>query len=74
MPQAEKTLSTRDAAKPLTGRRIIVTRARSQAGALAERVEELGGEVSSFLPSIFSRQKISTFSMPPLLISIPMIG
>lgn len=48
MPQAEKTLSTRDAAKPLTGRRIVVTRARGQAGALAERVEELGGEVIEF--------------------------
>ena len=31
--------------KPLAGRRIIVTRARKQAGGLAQRIEALGGEV-----------------------------
>jgi uroporphyrinogen-III synthase len=31
--------------KPLTGLRIVVTRARRQAGALSERLEELGAEV-----------------------------
>jgi uroporphyrinogen III methyltransferase/synthase len=35
-------------AKALSGRRIVVTRARAQAGALAERIEELGGEVIEF--------------------------
>lgn len=48
MPQADKTLSVRNAAKPLSGRRVVVTRARAQAGALAERVEDLGGEVIEF--------------------------
>jgi uroporphyrinogen III methyltransferase/synthase len=36
------------AVKPLAGKRIVVTRARAQAGALAERIEELGGEVIEF--------------------------
>lgn len=31
--------------KPLTGLRVVVTRARRQAGALSERLEELGAEV-----------------------------
>ena len=34
--------------QPLAGRRIVVTRARSQAGSLAQRIEELGGEVIEF--------------------------
>jgi len=34
--------------KPLAGRRIIVTRARKQAGGLAQRIEALGGEVIEF--------------------------
>jgi uroporphyrinogen III methyltransferase/synthase len=33
---------------PLVGRRILVTRARAQAGGLAGRIEELGGEVIEF--------------------------
>jgi uroporphyrinogen III methyltransferase/synthase len=37
-----------EAVKPLAGKRIVVTRARAQAGALAERIEELGGEVIEF--------------------------
>lgn len=37
-----------DQTKPLVGRRIVVTRARAQAGALAQRIEELGGEVFEF--------------------------
>lgn len=36
------------AAKPLARRRIVVTRARAQAGALAQRIEELGGEIFEF--------------------------
>lgn len=34
--------------RPLAGRRIVVTRARAQAGGLAARIEELGGEVIKF--------------------------
>jgi len=34
--------------KPLAGRRIVVTRARKQAGGLAQRIEALGGEVIEF--------------------------
>ncbi|HET9915815.1 MAG TPA: uroporphyrinogen-III synthase, partial [Candidatus Binatia bacterium] len=34
--------------KPLAGRRIVVTRAREQAGGLAQRIEALGGEVIEF--------------------------
>ena len=48
MPQSESKLRVRDEAKPLAGKRIVVTRARAQAGALAERIEELGGEVIEF--------------------------
>lgn len=33
------------AEKPLTGKRVLITRARKQAGVLAQRVEALGGEV-----------------------------
>ena len=34
--------------RPLAGKRIVVTRARAQAGGLAGRIEELGGEVIEF--------------------------
>jgi len=34
--------------KPLAGRRIVVTRARQQAGGLAQRIEALGGEAIEF--------------------------
>ncbi|GAB7388687.1 uroporphyrinogen-III C-methyltransferase [Bacillaceae bacterium] len=34
--------------KPLFGKRIVVTRARSQASELAEKIEELGGEALEF--------------------------
>ena len=34
--------------KPLGGRRIVVTRARKQAGGLAQRIEAMGGEVIEF--------------------------
>jgi uroporphyrinogen III methyltransferase/synthase len=37
--------------KPLAGKRIIITRARMQAGSLAKRIEALGGEVIE-LPTI----------------------
>ena len=37
-----------DTSRPLAGRRIVVTRARSQAEDLARRIEELGGEVIEF--------------------------
>jgi uroporphyrinogen III methyltransferase/synthase len=36
------------ASRPLAGKRIVVTRARSQASGLARRIEELGGEVIEF--------------------------
>lgn len=39
---------SRDAAKPLAGRRIVITRAGAQAGALAQRIEALGGEIFEF--------------------------
>jgi uroporphyrinogen III methyltransferase/synthase len=39
------------AAKPLAGTRIVVTRARAQAGSLAQRIANLGGEVIE-LPTI----------------------
>ena len=35
----------RKSRKPLFGKRIVITRARSQAGELARRIEELEGEV-----------------------------
>ncbi|BCJ85050.1 uroporphyrinogen-III C-methyltransferase [Effusibacillus dendaii] len=34
--------------KPLFGKRVLVTRARSQAGELASKIEQLGGEVYEF--------------------------
>src|SRR5690349_12535283 len=37
-----------NAAQPLAGKRILVTRARSQAGTLQQRIEALGGEVVLF--------------------------
>jgi uroporphyrinogen III methyltransferase/synthase len=40
--------AARGAYRPLAGRRIVVTRARTQAGGLAGRIEELGGEVIEF--------------------------
>ena len=36
------------ASRPLAGKRIVVTRARSQASSLARRLKELGGEVIEF--------------------------
>ncbi len=37
-----------DTSRPLAGKRIVVTRARSQASSLARRIEALGGEVIEF--------------------------
>jgi uroporphyrinogen III methyltransferase/synthase len=34
--------------KPLSGKRVLVTRSRSQASMLAEKIEDLGGEVYTF--------------------------
>ena len=34
--------------RPLAGKRIVVTRARSQASSLIQRIEKLGGEVIEF--------------------------
>jgi uroporphyrinogen III methyltransferase / synthase len=48
MPLRQKNLNESSAAKPLLGKRIVVTRARAQTAALAERIEELGGEVIEF--------------------------
>lgn len=39
---------TVDAAKPLAHRRIVITRARAQAGVLAQRIEDLGGAIFEF--------------------------
>jgi uroporphyrinogen III methyltransferase/synthase len=36
------------AAKPLAGKRVVITRARAQAASLARRIEELGGSVVEF--------------------------
>ncbi|MDH3444137.1 MAG: uroporphyrinogen-III synthase [Deltaproteobacteria bacterium] len=33
---------------PLSGKRIVITRARAQAGSLAQRIEDLGGQVIEF--------------------------
>lgn len=44
----EETKTRSRALRPLAGRRIVVTRARAQAGGLAVRIEELGGEVIEF--------------------------
>ncbi len=33
---------------PLSGKRIVITRARAQAGSLAQKIEDLGGEVVEF--------------------------
>jgi uroporphyrinogen III methyltransferase / synthase len=38
----------KEAGRPLAGRCVLITRAKSQAGALAERVEALGGRVWAF--------------------------
>jgi uroporphyrinogen III methyltransferase/synthase len=38
----------RKASAPLAGKRIVITRARSQASGLARRIEKLGGEVIEF--------------------------
>jgi uroporphyrinogen III methyltransferase/synthase len=39
------TVNSAGAEKPLDGRNIVVTRARAQAGVLAQRITELGGVV-----------------------------
>lgn len=46
MARTETKLSRRD--HPLSGRRIVITRARSQAGVFARALEQLGGEVIEF--------------------------
>jgi uroporphyrinogen III methyltransferase / synthase len=43
-----KNQPSREPSHPLAGRRIVVTRARSQASSLARRLKELGGEVIEF--------------------------
>lgn len=48
MASAKALASASRKGKPLFGRRIVVTRARSQAGAFARAIEELGGEVIEF--------------------------
>ena len=37
-----------DLSRPLAGKRIVITRARPQASALAQTIEELGAEVIEF--------------------------
>lgn len=48
MSQQKKSKEISMPADVLKGKRIVVTRARSQAGSLAQRIEELGGEVIEF--------------------------
>jgi uroporphyrinogen III methyltransferase/synthase len=48
--------------KPLFGRRVLVTRARSQASELAERIDELGGEPYEF-PVIELRQPVDAVAL-----------
>src|SRR5690554_4445098 len=51
--------------KPLFGRRVLVTRARSQASELAERIDDLGGEPYEF-PAIELRQPTDLISLDKL--------
>jgi len=44
----DMTKAPSDTLRPLAGKRIVVTRARAQAGGLAGRIEKLGGEVIEF--------------------------
>jgi uroporphyrinogen III methyltransferase/synthase len=48
MAQVERKINSPQKAKPLLGRRIIITRARSQAKAFVRAIEELSGEVVEF--------------------------
>ena len=43
-----KKMADVDSERPLAGKRIVVTRARSQASSLAQRIEDLGAEVIEF--------------------------
>src|SRR5512142_3343119 len=45
---AAETKAARDRARPLAGKRILITRARSQAGVLSHKLESLGGKVVEF--------------------------
>lgn len=51
--------------KPLFGRRVLVTRSRSQASELAERIDELGGEAVEF-PVVVMRQPVDSAVMDAL--------
>ncbi|MDF2927615.1 MAG: HemD protein [Paenibacillaceae bacterium] len=51
--------------KPLFGKRVLVTRARSQASELADRIDELGGEAVEF-PVIRLREPVSTDTLEQL--------
>lgn len=51
MAESDEALRARDRTRPLAGRRVVVTRPLAQARALADQIEELGGEVVEF-PSI----------------------
>ena len=48
VPRNKETQTGRNLSGPLAGKRIVITRARSQASRLARRIEELGGEVIEF--------------------------
>jgi len=48
--------------KPLFGKRVLVTRARSQASELSERIDELGGEPYEF-PAIVIRQSADALKL-----------
>jgi len=56
--------------RPLSGQRILVTRTRSQASVLTEKIEELGGEVYSF-PTIQIREPESYAAVDASLGNLP---
>ncbi|MEN6389774.1 MAG: uroporphyrinogen-III C-methyltransferase [Syntrophomonas sp.] len=55
--------------KPLWGKKIVVTRARSQASILAEKIEELGGEAIEF-PSIEIKKETDLSHLDKALLTI----
>lgn len=55
--------------KPLWGKRIVVTRARSQASILAEKIEDLGGEAIEF-PSIEIKKETDLSHLDKALLTI----
>lgn len=54
-----------DSAKPLAGKKVVVTRARAQAGKLAQMLEDFGATVIEF-PTIEIRPVVPPPDIPPL--------